>query len=87
MRCSTLVCARASDRPRETPLDPDRVKRGAVNSGDFDADMAADDAALTSDVAGKTTLPVDKGDEADCKVRMRRLGPDLLVDDSNACGG
>ena len=68
-------------------LDPERVKRGAINTGEFEADMAASGANLAFDVAEKKTLPVDKGDESDCKVWIRRLGAYLLVDDNGSCGG
>ena len=68
-------------------FDPDRVKRGAVNMGDFEANTVASGADLAFDVGDKETLPVDKGDETDCKVWMRRIGPYLLADDNNACGG
>ena len=68
-------------------LDPDRVKRGAINTGEFEADTMAGGANLAFDVADQRTLPVDKGDEGDSKMWTRRLGPYLLVDDNNACGG
>ena len=67
--------------------DPDRVRRGAVNTGEFEADVVASGAEVAFDVADKGTLAVDKGEEGDCKVWMRRLGPYLLVDDDGACGG
>jgi hypothetical protein len=33
------------------------------------------------------TLPYDQGEEVDCRVRMRRLGSFLLVEDNRRCGG
>lgn len=68
-------------------MDPDRVKRGAVNIGEIDGAAAPEGADLAFDVGDKATLPVDQGDAGDCKVWMRRLGPYLLVDDNLQCGG
>lgn len=68
-------------------LDPDRVKRGAVNIGEIEGSIAAHGADLSFTMGANATLPVTKGDETDCKVWMRRLGPYLLVDDNNQCGG
>ncbi|MCW6511367.1 hypothetical protein [Lichenifustis flavocetrariae] len=68
-------------------LDPDRVKRGAVNMGEFQAEVAPEGANLAFDMGDKTTLPVTQGDETDCKLWMRRLGPFLLVEDNSQCGG
>lgn len=69
-------------------LDPDRVKRGGVNSGSFQATLAApgDSLAFTAD-EGSGTLPYDKGDPMACRIRMRSLGPFLLVEDNQNCGG
>ena len=68
--------------------DPDRVKRGAVNMGSISAkgDPKGDGLAFAMGDDDKT-LPVDKGDDTTCKVWMRRVGPYLLVDDNNNCGG
>ena len=68
-------------------LDPDRVKRGAVNVGQIEGTVTPSADRLAFDMGDKATLPVDKGDETDCKVWMRRLGPYLLVDDNRQCGG
>lgn len=68
-------------------LDPNRVKRGAVNVGAFDGDVAPTGSLLAFDVGTGATLPFDKGDDTDCKVSMRRLTPFLLVDDNDMCGG
>jgi hypothetical protein len=67
--------------------DPERVKRGAVNVGAIEATMAPTGANLSFAMGDTATLPVDKGADTDCKVWMRRLGPYLLVDDNNQCGG
>ena len=68
-------------------LDPERVKRGAVHIGNFDADVAPAGDALSFTVGTDGTLGYDAGDASDCKVRMRRIGPLLLVEDNGNCGG
>jgi hypothetical protein len=68
--------------------DPDRVRRGALNTGEIDADVTpASGDRLSFAVGVDATLPVDKGDEFACKVWMRRIGPWLIVNDNNNCGG
>jgi hypothetical protein len=67
--------------------DPGRVKRGAVHTGEFDADVTPAGDRLSFAIGGDATLPVDKGDEFACKVWMQRIGPWLIVDDNNNCGG
>jgi hypothetical protein len=67
--------------------DPARVKRGAVNSGEIDADVKPSGNRLSFAIDGDTTVPVDKGDEFACKVWMQRVGPWLIVDDNTQCGG
>jgi hypothetical protein len=69
-------------------LDPERVKAGAVHIGSIEGIAAPEGAALSFAMgANGATLPVDKGEEGDCKVWMRRLGPYLPVSDNNNCGG
>ncbi len=67
--------------------DPVRVKNGAVNIGNISANAAPKGAFLTFAMGDKATKTYDKGDEYDCKVRMMRLGPYLLVEDNGYCGG
>lgn len=68
--------------------DPDRVKRGAVNSGEISAVTAPDGDRLSFAMGyDSKTLPVDTKEETICKVWMQRVGDYLLVDDDNACGG
>ena len=69
-------------------LDPGRVKRGAVNIGEFDATarLAGNLIAFAVGDNGKT-LPYDKGDEFACRIRMVHLGPFLMVEDNRQCGG
>ena len=68
--------------------DPARVKRGAVNIGEFDAQVKVEGNATSFTIGdGGKTLTYDKGDEFACKIRMRRLGPFLMVEDNRQCGG
>jgi hypothetical protein len=68
-------------------LDPGRVKRGAVNAGEISAEVTPAGDRLSFAIGAGDTLPVDKGDEFDCKVWMRRVGPWLIVNDNRNCGG
>jgi len=68
-------------------LDPERVKRGAVNLGSLEGEAPLRGATLSFAMGENGTIAFDKGDEYECKVRLRRLGPYLLVKDNNMCGG
>ena len=68
-------------------LDPDRVKRGAVNMGEIAGEAKPLDGELSFAMGDKGAIPVTKADETDCKVWMRRVGPWLLVEDNRQCGG
>lgn len=67
--------------------DPERVRNGGVHTGELDgmASIAHDVLAFTMGEGG--TRPYDKGDETDCRVRMLRRGPYLVVTDNTYCGG
>jgi hypothetical protein len=67
--------------------DPARVRRGAVNAGAIEGDVTPAGDRLSFAIGDNVTLPVDKGAESDCKVWMQRIGPWLVVDDNNSCGG
>jgi hypothetical protein len=67
--------------------DPARVRRGAVNTGGIEADGTPAGDRLSFAIGDNVTLPVDKGAEFACKVWMQRIGPWLVVDDNNSCGG
>lgn len=67
--------------------DPERVKRGAVNSGEIAADVAPQNGTLAFAMVGEATKPYDQGGEYDCRVRMRRFADYLLVEDNHICGG
>jgi hypothetical protein len=58
-------------------FDPERVKKGAVHTGEI--------AGLAS--PSGPTLAFDDATDSDCKLWMHRLGPYLLVSDSYNCGG
>lgn len=65
--------------------DKRRVDSGAVNTGEFDgAARRAGDVAFVADqdIASFEAAPGDR-----CVVRMRRVGPYLLVEDNTSCGG
>jgi hypothetical protein len=68
-------------------MDPARVKRGGVNTGEIEGDVTPDGDRLSFAIVDGATLPVDKGEEFTCKVWMQRIGPWLVVDDNNSCGG
>jgi hypothetical protein len=67
--------------------DPARVKRGGVNVGEIAGDVMPDNDRLSFAMGDDATLPVDKGEEFTCRVWMRRVGPWLIVNDNNHCGG
>jgi hypothetical protein len=68
--------------------DPERVKRGAVHVGSLDGEMKPEGETLSFGMGENGTLPFDQAvDDADCKVRMHRIGPYLLVNDNMMCGG
>lgn len=66
-------------------LDPDRVKRGAINLGELDAEVAPKGNRLFFGEGYKgETFPEDAGE---CQARLQLLGRYLLVEDSGGCGG
>ncbi len=67
--------------------DPDRVRRGAVNTGTIDGEVIPAGDRLSFAIGDNATLPVEKGDEFSCKVWMQRIGPWLVVNDNGNCGG
>lgn len=68
-------------------LDPDRVRRGAVNVGQVEGETAPNGPDLAFTMGDKGTLPFAAGDPGDCRLRLRLLPPFLLAEDNNACGG
>lgn len=68
--------------------DPDRVRRGAINMGCFEAELRPDGPDLAWTDRDTGTVPVFNRDDSDaCSVRMRLLPPDLVVESNAACGG
>jgi hypothetical protein len=68
-------------------LDPARVARGAVNSGEIEGIVKPEGSSLAFTMGDDKTLPYTEGDDYACRVRMRLLGPFLVVVDNNNCGG
>ncbi|WP_156295412.1 hypothetical protein [Methylobacterium aquaticum] len=68
-------------------LDPDRVRRGAVNIGEVAGETAPTGADLAFTMGDKGTLPYSAGDPSDCRLRLKLLPPFLLAEDNAACGG
>jgi hypothetical protein len=71
--------------------DPDRVRRGAVNTGEIAATISPTgnmlDFAMHDGGGATRTVPWSSAAEYDCAVRMQRVGQWLVVDDNNNCGG
>jgi hypothetical protein len=68
-------------------LDPERIKRGAVNIGEIQGVVAPKGFNLSFAMGENGTLPFAEVDEYGCAVRMRLLPPYLLVEDNYRCGG
>lgn len=58
--------------------DPERVKRGGVNSGMFSADLPEPKGG---------SLAFADSEEPACRITLRLLGPYLLARDNGQCGG
>jgi hypothetical protein len=66
-------------------LDPDRVKRGAVNLGELDAEvMPKGNRIFFGEGYDGVKLPNDAGE---CQARLHLYGRYLVVEDSSGCGG
>jgi len=66
--------------------DPERVRRGAVNSGEIEGLAIPNGADLSFTMGGNgVTLPLEQGEG--CKVWIGRLGRFNLVSDNSGCGG
>ncbi|WP_294536213.1 hypothetical protein [uncultured Rhodoblastus sp.] len=65
-------------------LDPDRVKRGGVNLGEFSGPLVLADGQAT--FADKDVDP-SKPDSFGCRVRLALAGDSLFVQDNGQCGG
>ena len=68
--------------------DPERVKRGAINMGSFEAELAPDSQDIAWTDGDKAVVPGFRPDEVSrCSVRMRLMPPDLVAESNGACGG
>ena len=68
--------------------DPERVRRGAINMGSFEVDLAPERANLAWTDREKGVAPGFNPDDASfCSVRMRLMPPDLVTESNGACGG
>jgi hypothetical protein len=56
-----------------------------VHTGEIDADVVPDKDMLAFADDGST--PYDKADKAECRVRMQRVGAQLMIEDNAGCGG
>jgi hypothetical protein len=67
--------------------DPERVKRGGVNTGEIDtvATPRGSLIAIGSGYDGASPPDVTKVD--DCRARLRLFGPYLVIEDNTGCGG
>jgi hypothetical protein len=68
--------------------DPKRARNGGVNEGGFLARLKPRGADIAFTVNHKSEVsPYESGDENDCRLRLARRGPYLLVYDNVRCGG
>jgi hypothetical protein len=69
--------------------DPERARKGAVNTGEISATLAVDGASLAFTMGeDDETLPLEPDDESySCGMKMWRLGPYLVASDNGNCGG
>jgi len=67
-------------------FDPERVKRGGINLGELDGAITVAGGRVTA-ASGDVVLGPLSDEPGDCNVRLRLLGPYLLVEDNNGCGG
>jgi hypothetical protein len=68
-------------------LDPERVKRGGVNTGEIDATATPRGNLIAIGSGYDGALPPDISKADDCRARLRLFGRYLAVDDNTGCGG
>ncbi len=68
-------------------FDPQRVKIGAIHTGEIGAVAKPEANELSFAMGDDVTLPYRSAGRFDCAVKMQRVGRWLLVDDNNNCGG
>ncbi|WP_458094544.1 hypothetical protein [Roseomonas sp. WA12] len=67
---------------------PERLRRGGVHIGEMAGEARPEGGVLAFTMGPDgATLPYATGDEFDCRIRMLRRGPYLVVRDNNGCGG
>lgn len=55
------------------------------HNGQFEARVTPQNDTIA--FADDGSVPFEKADEGDCRVRMQRIGPWLMVEDNDSCGG
>jgi hypothetical protein len=55
------------------------------HTGEFEAQVTPQNDTIAFVDDG--SIPFEKTDEGECRVRMQRIGPLLMVEDNNGCGG
>jgi hypothetical protein len=72
-------------------LDPERVRRGGVNTGHFSATVSREEVEggsfMSFTEGAAATLAYDKGEPGNCRVSLRLVGPWLVATDNGSCGG
>ena len=68
-------------------IDGEMIVPGAqdTHTGEIEAQAAPKDDMIAFVDDG--TVPFEKTDEGECRVRLQRIGPWLLVEDNSGCGG
>jgi hypothetical protein len=68
-------------------FDAERVKRGAVNIGEFEAVTRPQGDSLAFTMKDGQALPYSRQMETECSVQLRRYGELLIAQDNQQCGG
>jgi hypothetical protein len=68
-------------------LDPERVKRGAVNLGQLEGVVRIPKANMMALGEGYEGTTPPGNDRSECRARLRLFGPYLVVEDNGGCGG
>ena len=64
-----------------------RVEHGGIHTGEVEGVAKPVGGVIAFTQGDGATLPFDKGDEYDCRLRLVRRGPYLVARDNNNCGG
>jgi hypothetical protein len=68
-------------------LDPQRVRRGAINLGTLEGESRPVGHIVPLGVGYDGKLPPNRNDPGDCVARLRLVGRYMLVEDNAGCGG